>query len=148
MSVPASKRSTSQMEFISTATSLAARVARFSHSIPKRYTFQIANPIFEHAYDVVFNCRAANDTYVNSQATFDQRRCYLNEAVSHLNHIETLLDICLELATQTNGTNGAGKLGNVNTYSEIVELIAKEKKLISGCKRRDTQAYSSKVKSE
>jgi len=138
MSVPASQRKTSSMEYIKNATQLAARVARFTHAIPKRYTFQIGNPLYQHAFDVVYNCKAANSVYVNSQATFDQRREYLNAAVTHLDHIETMLDICLELAAQNN-TNK--KLGNINTYEEIISLIDQEKKLISGCKRHDTQAF-------
>ena len=140
LTVPVSKRSESTMEFIANAEKLAAKVFRFSIRLPKRYTYKLGNPLFDHAEEVVFHCRAANIVYVNSDATFDRRRGHLVEAESHLLHVETLLGILHRVTLQLSDA-GESKPPNPNVYGEFAALIEKERKLISGCKTRDTQAY-------
>lgn len=136
MSVLKSERKTSTMEYIANSVSLAARVLRFSLSMPKRYTFKIGDPIFRHAEDVVFHCKAANSTYVNSQETFDLRRGHLIEADVHLNQLESLMEIYFEDSKQDE------KSVDINDYTEIIKMIEKERKLISGCKRSDTAMFN------
>lgn len=141
MSVPASRRIEGRMAYIETAEKLAAKVFRFSTRLPKRYTWKLGNPLFDHAEEVVYHCRAANLVYVNNDATFAQRRSHLVEAEGHLLHVETLLGILHEVTLQ-NSESGDAKPPNDNVYMEFAELISHERKLISGCKRRDTQAYN------
>lgn len=143
MTVPASKREDSTMAFIENAEKLAAKVFRFSNGLPKRYAFKLGNPVFEHAENVVYHCRAANLVYVNSDATFAQRRSHLVEAEGHLLHVETLLGIIHEVTEQIS-KDGDAKPPNENVYREFAEMILRERKLISGCKRSDTNAYNRK----
>lgn len=141
MSIPKSKRRTSTMQFIATAEKLASKTFRFTNSLPKRYTFKIGNPLFEHAEMVVYHCRAANSIYVNSQSTYDQRRLHLTEAQAELLHVETLLGILHETTFQLSEI-GECKPPNDNVYSEFADLIEEETKLISGCKKHDTDVYN------
>ena len=141
MTVPASRRKDSTMAYIENAERLAAKVFRFSTRLPKRYTFQLASPLFNHAEEAVYHCRAANMTYVRSEATFDQRRAHLVEAEGHILHVETLLGVLHEVTSQL-AAEGEAKEPNDNVYREFAELIERQRKLISGVKRRDTQAYN------
>lgn len=170
MSVPKSRRKTSSMEYIATARKLAARVFRLSNGLPKRYAFKLGNPLFEHAEAVVFHCNAANLTYVKDEASYQQRRGHLVEAQAHLLHVETLLSVLFEVTAQihdeemreraaglasrgidpTDYANpevaqayrGVTKAPNENVYRELAEMIEAERKLVSGVRRRDTQAYN------
>lgn len=100
MGVPASRRSTSNMEYVHNAEKLAAKIFTFANNLPKRYAFRLSNPLFEHAEMVVFHVKAANLVYVKDDATFAQRRMHLTEAEAHLLHVETLLGILHEVTLQ------------------------------------------------
>lgn len=141
MAVPRSERKTSTMEYIAQAEKLAAKAFRFSNGLPKRYAFRMSNPLFQHADEVVYHCRAANLVYVRDGATLAQRRAHLTEAEGHLLHVETLLGILHEVTSQL-AASGDAKPPNDNVYGEFAELITTLRKLISGVKRRDTQAYN------
>ena len=141
MSVPASRRTDSHMAYIENAEKLAAKLFRFSVRLPKRYTWKLGNPLFDHAESVVYHCRAANLVYVKDDASFSQRRSHLIEAEGHLLHVETLLGILHEVTSQL-AEEGQCKPPNGNVYGEFADLIERERKLISGCKRRDSQAYN------
>lgn len=141
MAVPASKRTDSSMAYIENADKLAAKAFRYSVRLPKRYTWKLGNPLFENAQMVVYHCRAANLIYVKDEATFNQRRAHLIEAEGYLLHVETLLGILYEVTSQLY-EEGQTKKPNENVYREFSELIERERKLISGCKRRDTSAYN------
>ena len=143
MSVPKSQRSESTMEYVATAEKLAAKVFRFTNGLPKRYAFRLANPLFEHAEEVVYHAKAANLVYVTDDATFAQRRNHLIDAEGHLLHVETLLGILHEVTSQL-ACEGQTKPPNDNVYREFADMIERERKLISGCKRRDKSAYNSK----
>ena len=72
MSVPASRRAETTMAYIENAERLAAKIFRFTVRLPKRYTWKLGNPLFDHAESVVYHCRAANIVYVKDDATFSQ----------------------------------------------------------------------------
>lgn len=173
MSVPKSERKTSTMEYIATARKLAAKVFRYSNGLPKRYAFRLGNPLFEHAQEVVFHVNAANQTYVNDRAGFEQRRMHLNEAQAHLQHVESYLDILREVTQQLHdeelhrldaklaevglsvrdvdnadvrdALKKLPKAPNENVYAEFAELIASERSLIGGVKKNDTAKYKEVV---
>ena len=129
------------MEYINNADKLAADVFRFAVRLPKRYTWKIGNPLFNHAEMVSFHCRSANIVYVKDQATFDKRRSHLLDAEAELLHVEALLGICHTI-TLKNAESGDCKHPNENVYRNFAKLIENQRKLLSGCKRRDTQQYN------
>ena len=141
MAVPRSERKTSSMEYVANAERLAAKAFRFSNGLPKRYAFRMANPLFQHAEEVVYHCRAANLVYVRDEATLAQRRSHLTEAEGHLLHVETLLGILHEVTSQLAAT-GDAKPPNDNVYSEFSGIITEQRRLLSGVKRHDTAAYN------
>lgn len=147
MSVPKSERAISRMEFIAHAEKIAADVARFSLTIPKRYTFVLSSPLVNHAEEMVFCCNAANQTYVNSQSTFDMRRQYLNDALNHLLHVETLLGIIFRLLNDNAERNNTIPPNN-NVFVILTDAIDRERKLIAGYKRSDTIAFNNKKKKQ
>lgn len=53
MSVPASRRAETTMAYIENAERLAAKIFRFTVRLPKRYTWKLGNPLFDHAESVV-----------------------------------------------------------------------------------------------
>ena len=57
MSVPASRRAETTMAYIENAERLAAKIFRFTVRLPKRYTWKLGNPLFDHAESVVYHCR-------------------------------------------------------------------------------------------
>lgn len=141
MTVPRSQRKTSSMEYIAAAERLATRVFRLAKGLPKRYTFLLAGPLFEHAEEVVYHCRAANMTYVRDRETFERRRRHLEDAEANLLHVETLLGIThLELTEVSE--MGNGKPPSDRAYVELADLITELRKLVSGVKRSDTRAYN------
>lgn len=131
------------MAYIQVAEELAARIFRFSVRLPKRYTFYLASPLFDHAESVVYHCRAANQTYVDTRERFELRRNHLLEAGNHLLHVETLLGILHEVTVQ-NSDRGDGKPPNDNVYAQFAEMIEREQKLLQGVKVRDTKTARDK----
>lgn len=142
MTVPASYRKTSSMQYIDTAERLASKVLGFTIGLRKRLKIDMGKPLFDHAEEMVYHCRAANLVYVNSDETFARRRDHLLQAEGHLLHVETLLGILHFRTYDLSQRDPTVKPPNENVYREFAELIEQERKLISGCKRRDTQAYN------
>lgn len=135
------------MSYIENAEKLAAKVFRFTNNLPKRYTFKIGNPMFEHAEEAVYCCRAANKVFVDSDEAFNLRRQYLIQADAHVLHVETLLGILHETTLQLS-VRGDAKPPNDNVYLEFAQLIERQRKLISGVKRQDTKIYKGKAGGE
>ena len=130
MAVPRSKRKESSMQYIDTWRRACAEIFRFSNRLPKRYAFRMANPLCQHAYEGLYHLKAANGTYVKDGATFDVRRSHLLAAKADIDHVEALLDVLSEVQ-QPSGCVAA-----------IAEAIDKERGLISGVMRRDSQAFA------
>ena len=131
------------MEYISNAESLAARLLRFSIKLPKRYQERLADPVFNHAEEVVYHCRAANKVYVCDQATFELRREHLIKAEGHLLHVETLLGVIHRLTLQL-AAEGQANYPKSATYQDLADKIEYQRKLISGVKKYDKRAYNKK----
>ncbi len=162
------------MDYIATARKLAAKVFRYSNGLPKRYAFKLGNPVFEHAEAVVYHCNAANQVYVNDRAGYEQRRAHLNEAQAHLQHVESLLEILREVTQQLHdeelhrldmklaevglsvhdvqhpdvqrALKALPKAPNENVFGEFADMIAKERALIGGVKKNDTNKYNEVVR--
>lgn len=93
MSVPTSERATSHLQYIETARRLAREMLSFSNRLPKRLWQRLANPLFNHASEALYNVQAANRIYVVSDDDYERRRGHLQEALGHIDHVGTLLDI-------------------------------------------------------
>lgn len=131
------------MAYIDNAEILAAKVFRFAVRLPKRYTFMLSSPLFEHAESVIYHCRAANLVFVKDRESYMKRRGHLIDAESHLLHVETLLGIIHE-TTSHGSQKGECRPPNENVYRDFAESILRERKLLSGVKSRDTSVSRSK----
>ena len=136
MAVPSSARRTSGMQYIETARVLAREILGFANRLPKRLARRISDPLFDHAREALYHLQTANRVYVVSDADYNQRRAHLLEAIGHIDHVATLLDICYEIQR----TDPAVKDPNDNVYMQFAEMIDRERQLIGGVLRKDQRA--------
>lgn len=129
MAVPAHKRKQSSIQYIETMRRLAWRVFKWTDDQPKRYAFRLLNPMCQHAFDALYCVRSANAVRVEDYLSYMTRRDYLDQALSHLGQVETMLDAY----AHGNGATGA--------VSEMARMITEERKLICGVKRRDSKGF-------
>lgn len=136
MAVPTSERRTAALQYIETARYLATRILGFTNRFPKRLANRLTNPLCNHCTEALYHVQAANRIYVRSDGDFDRRRGHLQDSLGHLDHVATLLDICFELQA----TDGSLKDPNENVYEELAKLIDRERSLIGGVMRKDSDA--------
>lgn len=132
MSVPASKRYVSAMQYVETARRLARNVLSYSARIPKRHQQRLANPLFNHATEAYYHVQCANRTYVKSDADYEYRRSHLRDALGHVDHVASLLDIAFDVQDDP----------NENVYAELAEQVDKERALIRGVMDKDRKAWA------
>ena len=131
MSVPASKRYVSGMQYIETARKLARTVLAYSTRIPKRYWQRLANPLCNHATEAYYHVQCANRVYVKSENDYSHRRAHLQDALGNVDHVAALLDIAYDVQESP----------NENVYIEIAGQIDKERALIRGVIDKDARAW-------
>ena len=136
MSVPTSERRTSSLQYVETARYLAMRILGFCNRFPKRLAMRLTNPLCNHATEALYHVQAANRVYVRSDADAQRRRGHLQEALGHIDHVATLLDICYELQA----VDDSLKNPNDNVYEQLANLIDRERHLIGGVMRKDRDA--------
>lgn len=136
MAVPTSERRTSALQYIETARYLATRILGFSNRFPKRLANRLTNPLCNHATEALYHVQAANRVFVRSDEDFQRRRGHLQEAMGHLDHVATLLDVCFELQA----TDDALKDPNENVYEQLAKVIDRERSLIGGVAKKDRDA--------
>lgn len=119
------------MQYIDTAIKLATHVLRYSCRIPKRYGQKLANPLVNHATEVLYHVQCANRIYVKSDSDFEQRRNHLHDARGELDHVAALLDIAYAIEEKP----------NQNVYLELAEKIDKERALIQGVMEKDRNVW-------
>lgn len=135
------------MAYIEAAERLAARVLRLAMGMPKRYARMMGDPIYSHAEAVLFHAKAANLVRVTDADSLARRRGHLGEAQAHLLHVETMLDVYARTRTQLSALGECRPLAS-GTYRELAEMLAMERRLLAGVRRRDTLAYNESVKRE
>lgn len=128
MAVPTSERETSYMQYVETARKLARMVFGFSNRLPKRLAQRLSNPLCNHATETYYHVQAANNVYIRNEADYQQRRYHLTEALGHLDHVGSLLDISYDVTDNPND----------NVYTEFATVIALERKLIRGVMKKDS----------
>lgn len=123
-----------------TARILATKILSFSNRFPKRLANRLTNPLCNHATEALYHVQAANRIYIRKGDAgaddFTHRRHHLQEALGHIDHVATLLDICYE----TQATDGTLKNPNDNVYSPLAAMIDRERSLIGGVMKKDRDA--------
>lgn len=113
MSVPASQRYTSTMQYVETARKIARNVLAYSTRIPKRYWQRLANPLCNHATEVYYHVQCANRIYVKTDGDYGHRKTHLQDALGNVDHVASLLDIAYDVQESP----------NENVYIELAEQI-------------------------
>lgn len=134
MSVVKSKRTKSTMQYTYNAKMLCVEVLRLSHKIPKRHTATVMQPLCSHTIEVLYHCKAANRIRVLDDATFEARKNHLREALGHLDHVSTLLDILFELLESP----------SQGTFAKLYSMIDEEFALVTGVLKKDKSVWSEK----
>lgn len=131
MSVPASKRYVSAMQYVETARRLARATLAYSARIPKRYQQRLANPLCTHATEAYYHVQCANRVYVKSDEDYQHRRAHLQDALGDVDHVAALLDIAFDVQQDP----------NTNVYEELAAQIDKERALIRGVMDKDNRVW-------
>jgi len=131
MSVVRSKRSESEMEFLNTARKLQIyTIQKCVNTIPKRYTFFLANHIADSASAVYTSVKKANSVYPLNQHEVQIRRDYFIKAYVELQSMVSQVEVAQELLHF-----------ETKILHEWSQLISDEMKLIQAVMRKDRDRY-------
>jgi len=81
MSVPVSERKQSNMEFLKNAHDIKNCAIRKARKLPKSWQHFIAEPLVNHANELVAHVRYANSIYPTNQLELDERILQLKFAI-------------------------------------------------------------------
>lgn len=130
MSVPRSKRATSEMEFVHTARELQIYTIKKCVNFPKRYTFYINQPISNASTRIHEYVKMANSIYPTNQHEAQIRRDYLLRANAELQSMVSQIEVAAEIF----GIDG-------DSMKYWMNLIEQEIKLVHGTIKKDKARY-------
>lgn len=130
MSVPRSKRATSEMEFVHTARELQIYTIKKCVNFPKRYTFYISQPIANASTRIHEYVKMANSIYPTNQHEAQIRRDYLLRANAELQSMVSQIEVAAEIF----GIDG-------DSMKYWMNLIEQEIKLVHGTLKKDKTRY-------
>lgn len=145
MSVYASKRSESKVEFLRVAQQLAVYTLKQVKKFPKSYRFNLTNDITKLAMEIHENVLRANSIYVHKGMTEDEfrlRAVYFTKAKSAIYALSSLLTITFSLALEGNNFLGDKKTTS-NMFKEWARLLNYETALIKGVVDSDKKRFKS-----
>ena len=131
MSVIRSKRNESELEFLNTARKLQAfTIQKCVNTIPKRYTFFIANHLADSATAIYENVKRANSIYPLNQHEAQMRRDYFLRAYAELQSMVSQVELAHEILHF-----------DTKVLHDWAELISNELKLVSAVMKKDRERY-------
>ena len=107
MSVYATKRSQSSVEFINAARGMRLKTVKMVRKMPKNYRWIVTNNILELAGKIVVNCIAANNVYFTkdiSDYDYNIRHGYLVRAESCVAALLEEINFCYDLLQEGENT--------------------------------------------
>lgn len=149
MSVYASKRSESKVEFLRVAQNLAVYTLKQTKKFPKSYRFNLTNEITRLSMDIHENVLRANSIYIHKGMTEDEfrlREIYFTKAKSSIFALSSLLTITFSLVLEGNNFLG-DKKSTSNVFKEWARLLNYETALLKGVVDSDRKRYKSYQKS-
>lgn len=130
MSVPKSKRGTSDMEFVYNARKLQIYTVKKCVGFPKRYTFFVSQPISDSATRIHQYVKMANSVYPTNAHEVQLRRDYLIRANAELNSLVSQIEVANELF---------GLEARVMKY--WMDIVDEEIRLVKGTMVKDRERY-------
>lgn len=143
MSVYASKRSESKVEFIRVAQDLAVYTLKQVKKFPKSYRFNLTNDITKLAMEIHENVLRANSIYMHKNITeqeYQLRMEYFIKARSAIFALSSLLTITFSLISEGNNFLG-DKKKSANIFKEWARLLNHEAALLKGIVDSDKKRY-------
>ena len=133
MTVIRSKRSTSELEFLYTARNLQTyTIRKCVNTIPKRYTFFIAQHLADSATAVYAHVKKGNSIYPVNQHEVQMRRDHFLQAYAELQNLVSQIELSYEIIRY-----------DKSVLEEWSALIVQEMKLISGILKKDRERFKS-----
>lgn len=145
MSVYASKRSESKVEFLRIAQQLAVYTLKQVKKFPKSYRFNLTNDITRLAMEIHEDVLRANSIYIHRGMTEDEfrlRAVYFTKAKSAIFALSSLLTITFSLVLEGNNFLGDKKTTS-NMFKEWARLLNYETALIKGVVDSDRKRFKS-----
>ena len=131
MSVIRSQRGESELEFLNTARKLQAfTIQKCVNTIPKRYTFFIANHLADSATAVYVYVKKANSVYPLNQHEAQMRRDYFIKAYVELQSLVSQIELAYEILHFEE-----------KVLHEWARLISDEMKLVQAVMKKDRERY-------
>ena len=135
LSVIRSKRSESQMEFLATARMLQVfTIRKCVNTIPKRYTFFIAEKLAGYATQVHDFVKQGNSIYPTNRHEVQLRRDYFLKAYAQLQSLASQVELAHEIVQFS-----------PEVLQEWSRLIDTELRLVKSVLKADKERYKSKV---
>ena len=139
MSVPKSKRTESQVQYVTTAGEIYKAVLQYCLKLPTRYSDIVARPLVELANNVYTNTMAANTIHHTTKHEAQMRVDHIILAKNYLFSLQAQLQIAHEIISSNKET----KPWMLKTICRIGELIAEENKLLGGVLNKYRQNWKS-----
>ena len=143
MSVYASQRQVSKVEFIANATKLVIYSLEQTNKFPKSMKFSVTNEIIKLAHEIHQNTLKANSVYVHKGMTemeFQMRKKYLFQARASIFALSSLLTIVFEMLLKGNNFMG-DKRKTAKVFKEWARLLNYEARLLKGVIDSDRKRY-------
>ena len=131
MTVIKSRRAESELQFLATARKLQIyTIQKCVNTIPKRYTFFVAQNLSDSATAVYANCKRGNSIYPLNQHEVQMRRDYFLKAYAELQNLVSQIEVAYELLHFEE-----------KVLHEWAGLINEELKLIQAVLKKDRERY-------
>lgn len=137
MTVPASKRRTSPLEWQTLATDIRIEVIRLMGSdkiVPKSMRFTLAMPTVKDAHALVRSVIHARDTYPTDRPSWEKRRRHLTDAIGWCDVLEDDIALIKAIWDQT----------DLNRFGRLTTRLEREKQLLRGRIQADRNALKTK----
>jgi hypothetical protein len=145
MSVIASQRGESQMQFIETARLLEEETLAYCMKAPKRYSAFLTGEIMTLAGRVHSYVLMANSVYITNKTEFELRRNYFNKANSCLQALNPKINLLYSTILKSHSKDEKYKWIH-NAMKRWCELMNREAELISKIKKSDKERHKAILK--
>lgn len=141
MSVKASERDESKVEYLEVARQISKRTAQMVANGPKKYHMTYGDHLMRLSLQMFTHADMANSIYVTCQQDYEQRRKHLIEAKGLAFSIESTAKLYTDLVSS------AGTISKEKAYGRLADigrLCHKERGLLKGVLDSDKKRYNAK----
>ncbi len=147
MSVLASKRGESAVQFLDTAREIELYALKYAVKFPKRHFFVMTKDLLDLTKQGYNNVKSANSVYPTNPEEAQIRVNYVIHAICNYQALISQLDIAMSLITHysAKGDDGKEKPVPSKVWEEWVRMISEELRLLSGLKKKLQNKYKENI---